>query len=250
MDMAHSRFAGLIGEESLAKLGHAKVIVFGLGGVGGNATEALARAGVGTLHLVDNDTINESNLNRQLFATYDTVGMAKTDAARIRVRQVAPHCTVEVFPMFYDSRTMDAIDLSQYDYIVDAIDTVKSKLLLIQEAYRVGTPIISCMGTGNKWDPSHLTITDISKTSVCPLARVMRTELRKIGISHLTVVYSQEPPMDNCALQKESAPQGRPVPGSTPFVPSAAGYLLASRVVGDIIGLVPHKGNIPAHLAD
>ena len=185
------RTAMLLGEESLARLQKARVAVFGLGGVGGYTVEALARAGIGQLDLIDNDTISLSNVNRQILATHSTVGMDKTEAAKARVLDINPDCAVVTHKVFYNPETAAQFDFTQYDYIVDAIDTVTGKLALVERACAAGTPIICCMGTGNKLDASAFQVADISKTSMCPLARIMRKELGKRGIKHLKVVYSQ-----------------------------------------------------------
>ena len=182
----------LLGAEALERLQNARVALFGLGGVGGYTLEALTRSGVGQLDLIDNDTVSLSNLNRQILATYDTVGMRKVDAAKQRVLSINPACVVRTYAVFYTPETAGQFDFTQYDYIVDAIDTVTGKLALVQNAHDAGTPIISCMGTGNKLDASMFEVADITKTSMCPLARVMRRELSKRGIRHLKVVYSKE----------------------------------------------------------
>ena len=190
-----SRMGLLLGEEALSRLEGARVAVFGLGGVGGYTVEALARAGIGKLDLIDSDTVSLSNRNRQILATRSTLGLPKTEAAKRRVLDINEEAQVTTWELFYNADTADMIDLGMYDYIVDAIDTVTAKLLLIQRAHEAGTPIISCMGTGNKLDPTAFQVTDISKTSMCPLARVMRKELGKRGIRRLKVVYSQEEAM-------------------------------------------------------
>ena len=184
----------LIGDKPLNKLAAAKVAVFGVGGVGGFCVEALARAGVGTLHLYDDDTVSESNLNRQLIALHSTIGRPKVDVMAQRVLDINPKCNVQAIPMFYLPENADTVDLSQYDYVIDAIDTVAAKLELVKRCTQLNVPIISAMGSGNKLDPSAFVVTDISKTQGCPLARVMRKELRKRGINHLKVVYSEEEP--------------------------------------------------------
>lgn len=233
MDGQFSRFVMLTGEDALARLRGARVAVFGIGGVGGYAVEALARSGVGTLDLIDNDTVAVSNLNRQIIATHATVGKEKVAVAKARVLDISPDTAVHTYSLFYGPETADLFDLTQYDYIVDAIDSVGSKLLLIERAKEAGTPIVSSMGTGNKFDPTRLTVSDISKTSVCPLARVMRTELRKRGIHHLKVVWSDEAAVKP---QSEETNGTKRVPGSTAFVPATAGLILASEVVRDLIG--------------
>ena len=217
----------LLGSDAIQKLQNARVAVFGLGGVGGYVVEALARSGVGSLDLIDSDRVSVSNLNRQILATHSTVGMLKVDAARNRVLDINPECQVKIWPVFYTPDTADTFDFTQYDYIVDAIDTVTGKLALVERAKAAGTPIICCMGTGNKLDASAFRVADISKTTMCPLARVMRKELGKRGIRHLKVVYSQE---EAAALGK------RQIPGSVAFVPGAAGLLLAGEVVRDLAG--------------
>ena len=235
MEEQFSRTAMLLGEEGVARLRNARVAVFGLGGVGGYVVEALARAGIGQLDLIDKDTVSVSNLNRQLLATYDTVGMEKTQAAKRRVEQINPQCLVRTHSLFYLPDTAEAFDFRQYDYIVDAVDTVTAKLTLVRSAVEAGTPIISCMGTGNKLDASAFQVADISKTSGCPLARIMRKELGKRGIKHLKVVYSQEEPRKPTGWEEEAAAEGkRQIPGSLPFVPGAAGLILAGEVIKDI----------------
>ena len=225
----------LLGTRALERLQGARVAVFGLGGVGGYAVEALARSGVGSLDLIDNDTVSVSNLNRQILATHSTVGMRKVDAARQRVLDINPECQVRTYPVFYTPETADSFDFTQYDYIVDAIDTVTGKLALVEHARTAGTPIICCMGTGNKLDASAFQVADISKTSMCPLARVMRRELAKRGIRHLKVVYSQEEALPPTGWEEEAAALGkRQIPGSVAFVPGAAGLLLAGEVIRDL----------------
>lgn len=234
----------LIGDESMARLKKSKVAVFGVGGVGGYAVEALARSGVGTLHLYDDDTVSESNLNRQLAALHSTLGRPKAEVMAQRVRDINPDCQVQPFRIFYLPQNADTVDLAQYDYVVDCIDTVTAKLELVTRCTTLQVKIISAMGTGNKFDPSALVVTDISKTQGCPLARTMRKELRKRGISHLKVVYSTEPPTSPLRPADFEPPETtdtrpgsaarRDTPGSTPFVPAAAGLLLASAVVRDL----------------
>ena len=227
----------LLGSDAIEKLQSARVAVFGLGGVGGYTVEALARSGVGSLDLIDSDTISVSNLNRQILATHSTVGMLKVEAARTRVLDINPGCQVRTWPVFYTPETADAFDFSQYDYIVDAIDTVTGKLALVERAKAADIPIICCMGPGNKLDASAFRVADISKTSMCPLARVMRKELSKRGIRHLKVVYSQEEALTPTGWEAEAAALGkRQIPGSVAFVPGAAGLLLAGEVIQDITG--------------
>ena len=237
MEEQFSRTAMLLGEDGIARLQKARVAVFGLGGVGGYAVEALARSGVGSLDLIDSDTVSVSNLNRQILATHSTVGMLKVDAARNRVLDINPACNVKTWPVFYTPDTADSFDFTQYDYIVDAIDTVTGKLALVERAKAAGTPIICCMGTGNKLDASAFQVADISKTTMCPLARVMRKELTKRGIRHLKVVYSQEEALTPTGWEEEAAALGkRQIPGSVAFVPGAAGLLLAGEVIRDLTG--------------
>ena len=227
----------LLGSEAIRRLQKARVAVFGLGGVGGYVVEALARSGIGSLDLIDSDTVSISNLNRQILATHSTVGMLKVDAARQRIADINPDCHVETYPIFYTPETADRFEFSQYDYIVDAIDTVTGKLALVERAQAAGTPIICCMGTGNKLDASAFRVADISKTTMCPLARVMRKELAKRGIRHLKVVYSQEEALTPTGWEEEAAALGkRQIPGSVAFVPGAAGLLLAGEVVRDLTG--------------
>ncbi|MCI7640177.1 MAG: tRNA threonylcarbamoyladenosine dehydratase [Clostridiales bacterium] len=227
----------LLGSEAVRRLQNARVAVFGLGGVGGYVVEALARSGVGSLDLIDSDRVSVSNLNRQILATHSTVGMLKVDAARARVLDINPDCQVKTWPVFYTPDTADAFDFARYDYIVDAIDTVTGKLALVERAKAAGTPIICCMGTGNKLDASAFQVADISKTTMCPLARVMRRELSKRGIRHLKVVYSQEEALTPTGWEEEAAALGkRQIPGSVAFVPGAAGLLLAGEVARDLTG--------------
>ena len=227
----------LLGSEAIRRLQKARMAVFGLGGVGGYAVEALARSGVGSLDLIDSDTVSVSNLNRQLLATHSTVGMLKVDAARNRVLDINPDCIVRTYPVFYTPDTAGQFDFTQYDYIVDAIDTVTGKLALVERAKAADTPIICSMGTGNKLDASAFRVADISKTAMCPLARVMRKELSKRGIRHLKVVYSQEEALTPTGWEEEAAALGkRQIPGSVAFVPGAAGLLLAGEVVRDLTG--------------
>ena len=219
----------LFGREGMEKLSRSKVIVFGIGGVGGYAVEALVRCGIGAVDIVDNDTVDESNLNRQIIATRQTVGRYKVDVMRERIAAINPECIVNGLRCFYLPEKSDDFDFSQYDYVVDAIDTVTGKIGLVMQAQEAGTPIISSMGTGNKLNPADLETADIYETSVCPLARVMRRELKKRGVERLKVVYSKEKPM------RPQAEGACSVPGSVSFVPSAAGMIIASEVVKDLI---------------
>lgn len=236
MENIHSRTLALIGEEAMTKLHDARVAVFGLGGVGSYIAEALARAGVGSLLLIDGDEIAPSNLNRQLFATADTVGMRKTDAARERIRLVAPECRVETYDLFYLPEVADQIPFEGLSYVADAIDTVSAKLEIIARAKAAGVPVIASMGTGNKLHPELFEITDISKTSVCPLARVMRRELKNRGISRVKVLYSKEEPRPS-PLLPEGESARRSIPASISFVPATAGLLIAGEIVRDIAGV-------------
>ena len=231
-----SRTQLLLGEEAMEKLRNARVAVFGIGGVGGYTVEALARSGVGQLDLIDSDTVSVSNINRQILATHSTVGRLKVDVAKDRILDINPNCVVRTYPCFYLPDTADQFDFSAYDYIVDAIDTVTGKLQLVQQAHAAGTPIICSMGTGNKLDPSAFQVADISKTSVCPLARIMRKELKKRGINHVKVVYSQEDALTPVGAEEEMKLLGkRQIPGSVSFVPGAAWLFLAGEVIKDLI---------------
>ena len=232
------RTAMLLGEAALNKLQSSRVAVFGIGGVGGYTVEALARSGIGHIDLIDHDTVSLSNINRQILATHSTVGLPKVEAARRRILDINPGCTVTTHPVFYTPETADRFDFTQYDYIVDAIDTVTGKLALVQRAVDADTPIICCMGTGNKLDASAFRVEDISKTSMCPLARIMRKELGKRGIKHLKVVYSQEEALTPTGWEEEAAALGkRQIPGSVSFVPGAAGLILAGEVIRDLTGV-------------
>ena len=232
----------LFGAEAMEKLARSRVAVFGVGGVGGYAVEALARSGVGAIDLVDSDTVAESNLNRQIIATLDTLGMDKVDAAAERIAKINPDCVVRRHKTFFLPENAGEFDFTAYDYVVDAIDPVTGKIALVLAARAAGTPVISAMGAGNKTDPTALRAADISKTSVCPLARVMRKELGKRGVKHLKVVYSLEEPLPpteelRVSAAGETGPEVRRVtPGSNAFVPGAAGLILAAEVVKDLIG--------------
>ena len=235
----HIRTQMLIGSDAMEKLKNARVAIFGLGGVGSWAVEALARAGVGYLTLVDNDDVSLTNINRQLPALHSTIGRQKTEVLKERVLDINPSCSVECRNEFFSAQTCSGWFFSGYDYIIDAIDTVKSKLLLIELADAVGTPIISCMGMGNRLDPTCITVSDISKTSYYGLARVMRKELRRRGIPKLKCVWSTEEALSPEACD-EQLPEGcsrRSLPGSISFVPSAAGLILAGEVIHDICGI-------------
>lgn len=233
--MQFSRTQVLLGEDAMRRLHDARVAVFGLGGVGGYVAESLARSGVGTLDLIDHDTVSVTNINRQIFATHSTVGMPKVEVARQRLLDIAPQLRLNLYPVFFTPETADTFDFSVYDYVVDAVDTVTAKLCLAERAFAVGTPIISCMGAGNKLDASAFRVADISKTSVCPLARVMRKELKKRGISHMKVVFSTEEALSSDALREEAAAQGkRQIPGSICYAPAIAGLLLSAEVLRDL----------------
>ncbi len=230
--MQFSRTELLIGKEGLEKLKSAKVAVFGVGGVGGYVVEALARSGVGELELIDKDVVSLSNLNRQIIALHSTVGRRKTEVAAERARDINPAIKVTCRNTFFLPENADEFDFSAYDYVVDAIDTVSGKLALIERAKAAGVPVLSSMGAGNKLDPTAFEVADISKTSVCPLARVMRRELKKRGIGHLKVVYSKEEPKNSGLTDEES---GKPVAGSIAFVPSVVGLIIAAEVIKDLI---------------
>ncbi len=233
MNERFSRTELLLGKQAMERLAQARVAVFGVGGVGGYVVEALARSGVGTLDLIDRDVVSLSNINRQIIALTSTVGKLKTQAAAERAKDINPAIAVNEYPLFYTPETADRFDFSVYDYVVDAVDTVSAKIELVLQAQKAGVPIISSMGAGNKLDPSAFEIADIYKTSVCPLARVMRHELRARGVRHLTVVYSKEEPRIP-ALQQKDSETGKNIPASIAFVPSAAGLLIASKVVRDL----------------
>lgn len=225
----------LLGEEKMKKLFSARVAVFGAGGVGGYAIEALARSGVGAIDIVDDDVVCESNINRQIIATDKTVGRYKADVAAERVKDINPECAVVARKVFFSPETASLFDFSSYDYVVDAIDTVTGKIRLVEECEKAGVPIISSMGAGNKLDPTAFKVTDIYKTSVCPLAKVMRTELKKRKIKKLKVVYSEEQPIKPFSGEPEDGKR-RATPGSVAFVPSVVGLIIAGEVVKDVAG--------------
>lgn len=260
-----SRTQLIFGEENMERLKSARVAVFGVGGVGGYVVEALARTGIGTLDIIDDDKVCESNINRQIIATHKTIGMYKVDVMKERILDINPDAVVNEYKTFYMPDTKDMFDFSQYDYVVDAIDTVTGKIQLVMQAKEAGTPIISSMGAGNKVNPAMFEVTDIYKTSVCPLAKVMRSELKKRGVKKLKVVYSKEKPIKpldsdasleqitagNVSVTSENVATGnvsnesepnrpgskrRSTPGSNAFVPSTAGLIIASEVVKDILG--------------
>lgn len=246
-----SRTELIFGREAMEKLAASRVAVFGIGGVGGYAVEALVRSGVGTVDLVDDDRICLTNINRQIYATRKTVGKYKVDVAAERIHEINPDAVVNIYKTFYTPETAEQFDFAQYDYIVDAIDTVTGKIALVMNADAAGTPIISSMGAGNKVDPTAFEVTDIYKTSVCPLARVMRCELKRRGVKKLKVVYSREQPIapiDDMAIScrahcicppgtARKCTQRRQVPGSNAFVPSVVGLIIAGEVIKDLSGL-------------
>jgi len=260
----------LLGHEAVERLSRSRVAVFGVGGVGGYVVEALARSGVGTLDLIDNDKVSLTNLNRQIIALHSTLGMYKVDVARERVLDINPEAVVNIYREFYLPETRDRFDFSQYDYVVDAIDTVAGKISIVMQAKEAGVPVISCMGAGNKLDPTKFEVSDIYETSVCPLARVMRRELKKRGVKDLKVVWSREPALSpgaaddaggaagepgaasagasvpsgpetagaegagTACVKETKGASGRPAPGSTAFVPAVAGLIVAGEVVKDL----------------
>lgn len=229
-----SRTELLLGEKALEKLAKSRVAIFGIGGVGGYTAEALARSGIGALDLIDNDKVTLSNINRQIYALHSTVGEYKVDVAKNRILDINPNINVKTYTTFYTPETSDEFDFSQYDYVVDAIDTVSGKIELVMQADKFNVPIISSMGAGNKLNPTEFEVQDIYKTSVCPLARVMRQELKKRNIKSLKVVYSKEPPVKN-HQNPEWIAKNKKAPGSIAFVPSVAGLIIASEVIKDII---------------
>ncbi len=224
----------LLGKEAMEKIRSSRVAVFGIGGVGGYVTEALARSGVGTLDLIDSDRVDITNMNRQIIATRSTVGKYKVDAAKERIEDIDPACTVNAYRVFFLPETKDQFDFSAYDYVVDAVDTVAAKLEIVKCAKEAGVPVISAMGAGNKMEASMLEVSDISKTSVCPLARVMRKKLKEAGIDHLKVVYSKEIPLSPKHGEDPELKGGRPAPGSNAFVPAAMGLIIAGEVIKDL----------------
>ena len=238
----YSRTRLLLGEDGLSKLRHARVAVFGLGGVGGYAAEALARSGIGQLDLIDDDEINVTNLNRQILALHSTVGLPKVEAAKNRILDIDPTIQIRTFRTFFLPENAAEFDFAQYDYVIDAIDTVTGKLELIARAKSAGVPIISCMGTGNKLDPTGFRVSDISKTRGCALARIMRKECAKRGLKGVKVVWSEELPLESRMSAEEfqeSQREGssrRALPGSTAFVPGVAGLIMAGEVIRDISG--------------
>lgn len=224
----------LLGEEAVERLKNSRVAVFGVGGVGGYVAEALARTGVGTFDLIDKDTVSVSNINRQIIATHSTVGRVKVEAMKERILEINPEAEVHIHKCFFLPENASEFDFSKYSYVVDAVDTVTAKIQLVIQAQKAGVPIISSMGAGNKLDPSKFEVTDIYKTSVCPLARVMRRELKKRDVKHLKVVYSTEKALEPKFDLSEKEGR-RAVPGSVAFVPSAAGLIAAGEVINDLI---------------
>ena len=229
-----SRTELLLGPRAMQRLKNARVAVFGIGGVGGFTVEALARSGVGALDLIDHDTVSLTNLNRQIIATEETIGRYKVDVAAERVHSINPDCVVRTYRTFYLPDTADQFDFHQYDYVVDAVDTVTGKLLLIEQAKACGTPVISSMGAGNKLDPTAFRVADLYETDICPLAKVMRKECRKRGIDHLKVVYSREKPIAPQGPVQEETTR-RSLPGSIAFVPSVVGLIIGGEVIKDLI---------------
>lgn len=241
-----SRTQLLLGKEAIQKLAKSRVAVFGIGGVGGYAVEALARSGVGAIDIIDNDKICLTNINRQIYATHKTIGKYKVDVAAERIADINPECSVKTYKTFYLPETETQFDFSQFNYVIDAIDTVKGKLSLVKKCNEAGVPIVSSMGAGNKLNPTLFEVSDIYKTSVCPLAKIMRRELKKLGIESLKVVYSKEKPVKaeisesgDCAnpSQTYSIAVRRDIPGSNAFVPPVVGLILAGEVVKDLIGI-------------
>ena len=235
-----SRTELLLGKKAMEKLASCRVAVFGIGGVGGYTVEALVRSGVGAIDIIDNDKVSLTNINRQLYATHTTVGKYKVDVAAERIAEINPNAIVRTHKTFYTPETANQFDFNEYDYVVDAIDTVTGKIALVLQAQQTSTPIISSMGAGNKLDPTAFEVADIFETSVCPLAKVMRKELLRRGVNSLKVVYSKEPPLtpieelaDNC-IEQENITK-RQVPGSTAFVPSVVGLIIASEVIKDLV---------------
>ncbi|MEE0966861.1 MAG: tRNA threonylcarbamoyladenosine dehydratase [Bacilli bacterium] len=233
MDNRFSRLEILIGYENFDRLVHSHVAVFGVGGVGGYVVESLVRSGIGEITVIDYDTVSLTNLNRQIIAIEETIGKKKVDVIEKRIMSINPECEVHTYDMLYLKETADSIDLTRFDYVVDAVDNISAKLELIERCQKLNIPIISCMGTGNKLDPSMLEITDIYKTSVCPLAKVMRRELKKRNIKKQKVLYSKEYPIKPLKSNEET--NKREVVGSTSFVPSSAGLLIGSFVVRELI---------------
>ncbi|MBR2336103.1 MAG: tRNA threonylcarbamoyladenosine dehydratase [Clostridia bacterium] len=227
-----SRTAYIYGEDAIDKLKKSRVAVFGVGGVGGYICEALCRAGVGSIDIFDRDSVSVSNINRQIIALHSTVGRAKVDVMKERMLDINPDCNITAHNVFYLSENADEFDLSNYDYIADAVDTVAAKLEIAERAYKLEVPVISAMGAGNKTDPTRFEVADIADTTVCPLARVMRRELKARGIKNYKVVYSKEEPIKSGVVDSES---GKAIPGSLSFVPSVVGLIMAGEIVNDLV---------------
>lgn len=239
MENQFSRTERLLGKEAVEKLKQCRVAVFGVGGVGGYVAEALARSGIGAIDLIDHDQVSPSNINRQIIALMSTVGRKKVDVMEERIHDINPDCRVEKHACFYLPETKDQFDFSVYDYVVDAVDTVTAKIQIVMEAEENHVPVISCMGAGNKLNPAAFEVADLSETSVCPLARVMRRELKKRGIENLKVVYSKEKarkPFTSGEKDVDQETTRKVAPGSVAFVPSVAGLIAASEVVRDLVG--------------
>lgn len=226
----------LFGAKAMARLAQARVAIFGVGGVGGYVAEALVRSGVGSFDLIDNDEVSLTNLNRQIIATYDTIGRPKVEVMRERMLSINPKADIAVRQCFFLPENQDEFDFSRYDYVVDAVDTVAAKIAIVLKAQAAQVPVMSSMGAGNKVNPASFEVADIYQTSVCPLARVMRQAMKKHGVKHLKVVYSKELPLAPAASSESKGTLGRPVPGSTAFAPSVAGLIIASEVVKNLIG--------------
>ena len=235
-----SRTELIFGKEAMDKLASSRVAVFGIGGVGGYTVEALARSGVGAIDIIDDDKVCLTNINRQIYATHATIGRYKVDVAAERIAEINPDCKVTAYKTFFLPETSNEFDFSEYDYIVDAIDTVTGKIAIVEKANESGVPVISAMGAGNKVDPTAFEVADIKNTSVCPLARVMRRELAKRGIEHLKVVYSKEKPKTPDGVCEEQSNK-RAIPASTAFVPSVVGLIIAGEVVKDLTGYNKHS---------
>lgn len=237
-----SRTEMMFGKDGMEALANARVAVFGIGGVGGYTVEALVRSGVGAIDIIDNDKVSLTNINRQIYATHKTVGKYKVDIAAERIAEINPDCKVKAYKTFYMPETQGEFDFTKYNYIVDAIDTVTGKLTIIENAQKCGTPVISAMGAGNKLDPTAFEVADIYKTSVCPLAKVMRRELKKRGIKKLKVVYSKEEPVKHAEAAEEESSVRRDIPASNAFVPSVAGLIIAGEVIKDLVNNGKNNG--------
>jgi tRNA A37 threonylcarbamoyladenosine dehydratase len=235
MNERFARTAMLLGENGIDILSKKNVAVFGCGGVGGYVCEGLVRSGIGAISVIDNDTVNITNINRQIIATSSTIGMNKVDVIKSRMNDINPDCIITTYNLFYLPENAEAIDFSRFDYIVDAVDTVTAKMLIITCAKAMGVPVISCMGTGNKLDPSKLEVTNLYKTDTDPLAKILRNELKKRGVNKLKVVFSREKPITPKFSVDGDLKTGRHTPGSSAFVPGAAGLLIASEVVKDLL---------------